>query len=86
MDNCSIHHVAPVVEMVHQLGTLINFLPPYSPDYNPIEEAFSKVKSQLRAMDIDTFQDPEYHAMAAFATITVENCRQWIRNAGIYNF
>ena len=45
MDNCSIHHVAPVVEMVHQLGALVHFLPPYSPDYNPIEEAFSKVKS-----------------------------------------
>ena len=86
MDNCSIHHVAPVVEMVHQLGTLVHFLPPYSPDYNPIEEAFSKVKSQLRAMDIDTFEDPEDHVMAAFATITVENCHQWIRNAGIYNF
>ena len=54
MDNCSIHHVAPVVEMVHQLGALVHFLHPYSPDYNLIEEAFAKVKSQLRAMEIDS--------------------------------
>ena len=85
MDNCSIHHVAPVVEMVHEVGALVHFLPPYSPDFNPIEEAFSKVKAQLRAIDIDSFEDPEDHVMAAFATITVENCQQWIRNAGIYN-
>ena len=82
MDNCSIHHVAPVVQMVHEVGALVHFLPPYSADFNPIEEAFSKVKAQLRAIDID---DPEDHVMAAFATTTVGNCQQWIRNAGIYN-
>ena len=66
MDNCSIHHVAPVVQMVHEVGALVHFLPPYSPDFNPIEEeAFSKVKAQLRAIDIDSFQDPEDHDMAA---------------------
>ena len=59
MDNCSIHHVDAVVKMVHEVGALIHFLPPYSPDYNPIELAFSKVKAYLRAMDIDSFEDPE---------------------------
>ena len=48
MDNCSIHHVDAIVNMVHELGALVQFLPPYSPDYNPIEEAFSKVKAYLR--------------------------------------
>ena len=82
MDNCSIHHVDAVVKMVHEVGALVHFLPPYSPDYNPIEEAFSKVKALLRAMDME---DPEDLVMAAFSTITVENCQQWIRNTGIYN-
>ena len=48
MDNASIHHVEEVVDMIRASGALIRFLPPYSPDLNPIEEAFSKVKSFLR--------------------------------------
>ena len=80
MDNLSIHHVHAVVKMVHEVGALVHFLHPYSPDYNPIEEAFSKV---LKAMDIGLFEDPEEMVMAAFSTITVENCQQWIWHAGI---
>ena len=38
MDNCSIHHVLPVSETLSQMGILTIFLPPYSPDMNPIEE------------------------------------------------
>ena len=53
MDNCSIHHVPGIVEMIQEVGALVHFLPPYSPDYNPIEEAFSKVKSILRSMDME---------------------------------
>ena len=85
MDNCLFHHVDGIVQMVHEVGALIHFLPPYSPDYNPIEEAFSKVKANLWAMDSASFEDPEDLVMAAFSTITVENCQQWIGHAGIYN-
>ena len=49
MDNASIHHVDSVVETFQQLGVLIHFLPPYIPDFNPIEESFSKLKSVMRA-------------------------------------
>ena len=41
MDNCSIHHVAEVKDLIEDAGILLLFLPPYSPDYNPIEELFS---------------------------------------------
>ena len=41
MDNYSIHHIGSIAEMVQGVGALVHFLPPYSPDYNPIEEAFS---------------------------------------------
>ena len=84
MDNCSIHHVDAVIHMIHEVGALVHFLPPYSPDYNPIEEAFSKVKTYLRVLDSE-FDDPEDQVFAAFSTITVNNCQQWIRNVGIYN-
>ena len=48
IDNASIHHVEMVTRLISAAGALLRFLPPYSPDLNPIEEAFSKVKSNLR--------------------------------------
>lgn len=51
MDNCAIHHVSGIREMIEEVGALLLFLPPYSPDFNPIEEAFSKVKGALQCMD-----------------------------------
>ena len=48
MDNVSIHYVDEVVQMIQGVGATIIFLPPYSPDYNPIEEAFSKVKTVIK--------------------------------------
>ena len=47
MDNCKIHHVADVIELFQSVGILVLFLPPYSPDFNPIEETFSYVKYYL---------------------------------------
>ncbi|KAK3741926.1 hypothetical protein QZH41_010680, partial [Actinostola sp. cb2023] len=44
MDNACIHHVRRVRRLITQTGARLIFLPPYSPDLNPIEEAFSKVK------------------------------------------
>ena len=41
MDNASIHHVDRVVAAIQQTGALVRFLPPYSPDLNPIEEVFA---------------------------------------------
>ena len=87
LDNCSIHHVEGIVEMIHEVGALVHFLPPYSPDYNPIEEAFSKVKSNLRAMDAEACvsEDLEDIVLAAFSFITPYDYQQWIHHAGIYN-
>ena len=86
MDNCSIHHVPGIKEMIEETGALLLFLPPYSPDFNPIEEAFSKVKSVLRKLDqeAEVFEDTEELVLAAFSTITPQDCQQWIRHAGIY--
>ena len=51
LDNASIHHVSQAVSLIQSVGALIHFLPPYSPDLNPIEEPFSKVKAVLRESD-----------------------------------
>ena len=47
MDNCSIHHLHDVIKVIHSVGALVLFLPPYSPDLMPIEGCFSKVKHFL---------------------------------------
>jgi transposase len=49
MDNASIHHVDSVVDTILSVGALVGFLPPYSPDMNPIEEVFGEVKYYLQA-------------------------------------
>jgi transposase len=48
MDNLSVHKSKRVERLVEEAGCELLFLPPYSPDMNPIEEAFSKVKAALR--------------------------------------
>ena len=45
MDNARIHHDGELIALLRELGCHVVFLPPYSPDYNPIEIAFSTIKS-----------------------------------------
>ena len=75
LDNTSIHHVDEVVELLHSLGALVLFLPPYLLDYNPIE-AFSKVKSLIRDYEVDaevqTINMQEI-ILTAFSKITCED-------------
>ena len=52
MDNCSIHHVSGIVQMIEEVGLIVHFLPPYSPDFMLIELAFSKVKAALKTDDM----------------------------------
>lgn len=87
MDNCSIHHIDEVTELTQQTGALVHWLPPYSLDYNPIEEAFSKVKAMMKAMEVEMqiLQDIETVVYAAFSTITTDDCRGWLADSGIYN-
>ena len=51
LDNCSVHHIAEVEEEFQKAGILVIFLPPYSPDYMPIELCFSYVKYYLKSHD-----------------------------------
>ena len=84
LDNCSIHHVDHIVELLESTGILVIFLPPYSPDLNPIEEAFSKVKACLRENELalQVMDDPTNIVLAAFASITPQNCLEWVLHSG----
>ena len=84
LDNCSIHHCTEVVTSLRDIGVMVHFLPPYSPELNPIEEAFSKVKTELKS--IETYiSDIETAVLASFSTISASDCRGWISHSGVYN-
>lgn len=83
MDNCSIHHVAEVKSMLEDAGILLLYLPPYSPDLNPIEEAFGYVKGYLKSHDdiAAAFPNPTSLIQSAFDSITIEHCKAWINHS-----
>ena len=84
MDSGSIHHVEKVVERIQQTGAIIRFLPLYSPDRNPAEEVFSKIKKFLVNNDVafSTTMTPSFMITMAFNTITTADCNAYIRHAG----
>ena len=87
LDNASIHHVDGIVSMIESVGALVLFLPPYSPDYNPIEELFSKLKAVVKHFEAEQEMQEmtlEEIVLAAFTSITPENCISWIEHAEIY--
>ena len=86
LDNCSIHHVEGITATIEEAGALVHFLPPYSPDFNPIEEIFSKVKTEIKNQEqsLANVPDIENVVLSAFATITPDDCKGWILNNSIY--
>ena len=84
MDNASIHHVDDVVDAICSIGALVRFLPPYSPDYNPIECVFGEVKQYMQANDllVDTSLSIPTMLLMAFQSVSVENCRKYITYSG----
>ena len=84
MDNASIHHIGELVELLSGVGVLVKFLPPYSPDINPIEEVFAEVKHYLQANN-QTFDSTTTSTMIileAFDSISTVNCQHYIKHAG----
>jgi len=82
LDNLRAHQVAGVTEALAQVGAKLRYLPPYSPDYNPIELAWSKVKSLLRARAARTRTSLQRALGTALQTITSQNARAWFRHCG----
>ena len=87
MDNCSVHHVSGVADVIQEVGALVHYLPPHSPDFNPIELLFSKVKSVIRAMELELSAtlDIESIVLAAFSTVTATEYKAWIDSCTLYN-
>ena len=87
LDNCSIHYIPEITKSISEVGALVHFLPPYSPDYNPIEELFSKVKTELKALDheLPHVTDLETILLNSFTCVTEEDCHGWISDCEIYD-
>ena len=82
MDNLPAHRAAGVRNAIHQAGAELRFLPPYSPDFNPIEMAFSKFKAYLKREAARTI-DELCRAIAQAADIfTPAECQNYFAAAG----
>ena len=85
MDNCSIHHVDAVTNLIEtQAGAKLCFLPPYSPDLMPVEGVFSQAKSMMKASDslFQVFSSPRSLIAMIFSMITQEDCYGHITHSG----
>jgi transposase len=81
LDNLCIHKTPRVARLIAERGAQLRFLPPYSPDLNPIEQAFSKLKAHLRergARTLDSLQDGVRVALSRFQP---EHCQGFFRHA-----
>ncbi len=82
MDNLPAHKVHGVQEAIQAVGASLLYLPPYSPDFNPIEMAFSKLKALLRAAAARTMPDLWQAIADALKRFTSDECRNYLVAAG----
>lgn len=81
-DNLGAHRSSVVREAVEARGASVVFLPPYSPDMNPIERCWSKIKTYLRAAKARTREALEAAIKQALATVTESDARAWFKHCG----
>jgi transposase len=82
LDNLATHKVAGVREAIEAVGARVEYLPPYSPDFNPIENMWSKIKQALKSRSPRSLRQIFNAAGAAFATVTPADCLGFFLNAG----
>jgi transposase len=81
MDNLSAHKAPAVQQWVEKAGAEVLYLPPYSPDLNPIEKAWAKIKQQLREAKARTKEALDQAITDALPHITPANAKAWFRLA-----
>jgi len=82
MDNLSAHKVDGIKEAIEARGAELLYLPPYSPDFNPIENAFAKFKAHVRKAAARTFEALEAAAADALQQFNPGQCRNFFAHAG----
>jgi len=84
LDNLSVLKVDGLHEIAQKYGARLRYLPPYSPDFNPIELAFSKLKTWLRTAKARTRDALEEVLLAAAAWITEQDAQNWFDHCGYH--
>ena len=79
MDNLGSHKSQAVRKAIRAAGAKVLFLPAYSPDLNPIEKAWSKLKARLRALAAQAMPQLEHATAQALKTITAQDAKAWLR-------
>jgi transposase len=82
MDNLGSHKGAIIRQIIRAAGARLIFLPPYSPDLNPIEQAFSKIKHWMRAAQMRTVEDTWRFVGRLLKTIEPAECANYFVNSG----
>jgi len=82
MDNLSSHKVAGVKEAIESAGAKVLYLPPYSPDFNPIENVFSKLKTLVRKAKMRTVETLWRKLGELCNVFTKQECQNYFGHAG----
>ena len=82
MDNSPAHIVKEVRELIESRGAKLIYLPPYSPEFNPIEHCWSKVKSYLRKLEVWDKKRMKPTVRKALKTITAKDTQGWFHHCG----
>ena len=82
MDNLASHKVAGVREAIEAAGAELRYLPPYSPDFNPIEQFFAKLKALLRKAAARTVEALITAIADALTTVSPQECANYLANQG----
>lgn len=82
LDNLSSHKHPRVAELIESAGAEVWYLPPYSPDFNPIEEMWSKVKTVLRSLAARTFDGLVAAIGKALKRVTTSDLLGWFSHCG----
>ena len=80
-DNSSIHKGEEIEKACADAGGRLIYLPPYSPDFNPIENFWSKVKNTLRSIGARTYQALESAIAEAYSQISLKDIRNWFAHS-----
>jgi transposase len=82
MDNLTAHKGDRVKELIEERGCELLYLPPYSPDFNPIEEAFAKIKAVVRKAEVRTREALVEAIGRGIAMVTAEDARGFFDHCG----
>lgn len=77
LDNCSIHKGEAIEALITKAGAKLIYLPPYSPDFSPIENCWSKIKSVLRSIGARNYPDLAKAIEEAFAKVSLRDIESW---------